>query len=66
VARVCHDFLNQNHIRVIPWPALSPDLSPFAIEQLWDELGKRVHHRQNPPETLQELRNTFDLNPNWA
>ena len=29
------------------------DLSP--IEHLWDELGRRVRHRQNPPETLQEL-----------
>jgi hypothetical protein len=29
VARVCQDFLNQNHIRVLPWPALSPDLSPI-------------------------------------
>jgi hypothetical protein len=36
VARVCQDFLNQNHIRVLPSPALSPDLSP--IEHLWDEL----------------------------
>jgi hypothetical protein len=34
MARVCQDFLNQNHIRVLPWPALSPDLSP--IEHLWD------------------------------
>ena len=29
VARVCQDFLNQNHIRVLPWPALSPDPSPI-------------------------------------
>ena len=36
VSRVCQDFLNQNHIRVLPWPALSLDLSP--IEHLWDEL----------------------------
>ena len=42
VARVCHDFLNQNHIRVLPWPALSPDLSP--IEHLWDEHGRRFRH----------------------
>ena len=53
MARVCQDFLNQNHTRVLPWPALSPDLSP--IEHLWDELGKRVRHRQNPPETLHKL-----------
>jgi hypothetical protein len=51
VARVCQDFLNHNHIRVLPWPALSPDMSPIAIEHLWDELGRRVHHRQNPTET---------------
>jgi hypothetical protein len=53
VARVCQDFLNQNHICVLPWPALSLDLSP--IEHLWDELGKCVCQRQNLPETLQEL-----------
>jgi hypothetical protein len=52
----CH-VLNQNHICVLPWPALSPDMSP--IEHLWDELGRRVRHRQNPPETLQELRDAL-------
>ena len=66
MARVCQDFLNHNHIRVLPWSALSPDMSPIAIEHLWDELGRRVHHRQNPTETLQELHNTFDFNPKWA
>ena len=53
VVCLCQDFLNQNHIRVLPRPALSPDMSP--IEHLWDELGRRVRHRQNPPEILQEL-----------
>ena len=57
VARVCQYFLNQNHIRVLPWSALSPDLSP--IEHLWDELGRRFRHRQNLPETLQGLRDAL-------
>jgi hypothetical protein len=57
MARVCHDFLNQNHIRVLPWLALSPNLSP--IEHLWDVLGSHISHRQNPPETLQELRDAL-------
>jgi hypothetical protein len=55
VARVCPVF--QNDIIILPWPALSPDLSP--IKHLWDELGTRVRHGQNPPETLQELRDAF-------
>jgi hypothetical protein len=29
VVRACQDFLNQNHIRVLPWPALTPDLLPI-------------------------------------
>jgi transposase len=53
VAHFCQEYLIQNHICVLPWPALSPNMSP--IEHLWDELGRRVRHRQNPPETLQEL-----------
>ena len=57
VARVCHDSLNHNHIRVLPWSALSPDLS--SIDYVWDEHGRRFRHSQNPPETLQELRDVL-------
>ena len=41
-ARLCQVFLKQNHIRVLRWPALSPDLSP--IEYVCDELGRRFRH----------------------
>jgi hypothetical protein len=47
-------FPNQNHIRVLPSPTLSPDLSP-----IWSTLGRGVRHRKNTPETLQELRDTL-------
>ncbi|GFY26695.1 transposable element Tcb1 transposase [Trichonephila clavipes] len=29
-------------VTILPWPALSPDLSP--IEHIWDPLGWRVGH----------------------
>jgi acyl carrier protein phosphodiesterase len=54
VARVSMDFLNDNHILTLPWPALSPDSK--LIKHLWDELGRRVRNGLNPPETLDEIR----------
>jgi acyl carrier protein phosphodiesterase len=54
VAGVSMDFLNDNHIRTLPWPALSPDVK--LVKHLRDELGRRVRNGLNPPETLDELR----------
>ena len=39
-ARVVTDFLQQQNVQHMDWPACSPDLSP--IEHAWDELGRRV------------------------
>ena len=52
VARICIDFLQQQNLALLPWPAVSPDLSP--IEHLWDNLDRRIRRRN--PQTLRDLR----------
>ncbi|GFT27755.1 transposable element Tcb2 transposase [Trichonephila clavipes] len=37
-ARVAQDFLR--HFQTLPWPALSPDLSP--VEHVWDQLKRQI------------------------
>ena len=39
-APVTANFLAQNNVNVLPWPALSLDINP--IEHIWDELGRRA------------------------
>ena len=53
VALVVTDFLIQNNVNVLPWPALSPDLSP--IEHVWDEIQRRLRGLQNQQLTLPDL-----------
>ena len=52
-ARATTNFLNQHNIPVMPWPAMSPDCNP--IENMWDELSRRVRQRRNTPRNLREL-----------
>ncbi|XP_041378949.1 titin-like [Gigantopelta aegis] len=47
IARVLQQYLNQNNVDVLLWPARSPDLSP--IEHVWHEIEQRLRHLLNPP-----------------
>ncbi|GFV89519.1 transposable element Tcb2 transposase [Trichonephila clavipes] len=52
-ANLVEDFLFEEGIARMEWPACSPDMNP--IEHVWDAIGRRVAGRQPPPQTLQEL-----------
>ena len=57
VARICTQFLEAEHVPVLPWPAYAPDMSP--IEHVWDALDRRVRQRVPVPANLQQLRTSF-------
>ncbi|GFX69790.1 transposable element Tcb2 transposase [Trichonephila clavipes] len=52
-ANLVEDFLFEEGIVRMEWPASSPDMNP--IQHVWDALGRRVAGHQSPPQTLQEL-----------
>ncbi|GFW89497.1 transposable element Tcb2 transposase [Trichonephila clavipes] len=52
-ANLVEDFLFEEGIVRMEWPACSPDMNP--IEHVLDALRRRVAGRQPPPQTLQEL-----------
>ena len=60
-ARAVVDFLHQEAITTLPWPARSPDLNP--IEHVWDFLGTRVRQRVPPVQNLHELEQA--LHQEW-
>jgi len=45
--------VTQQNVDVLPWPAVSYDLSP--IEHVWDEMVRRLRHLQNQPVTLEDM-----------
>lgn len=50
-AHIVDDFLEEEDIRRMNWPAKSPDLNP--IEHVWDGLGRAIARRNLLPRTLQ-------------
>lgn len=52
-AKLTKRFLTENHVRVVDWPAQSPDLNP--IENVWHELKRMVQRNPNKLANLTEL-----------
>ena len=50
-AKLVKDYLQQESIEVMKWPAQSPDLNP--IENLWKIIGEKV--RERTPTTVDDL-----------
>ena len=51
-ARLRRDFLPNNNVNTLPFPAYSPDCNP--IEHMWDVLGRRLCKRQRQPYNVRE------------
>ncbi|KFM77065.1 Transposable element Tc1 transposase, partial [Stegodyphus mimosarum] len=51
------DFLEEENIQCMSWPANSPDLNP--IEHVWDMLGIQIAALLHPPSSVTELKRTL-------
>lgn len=52
-ARRVQEYLQEQEIEQLPWPAYSPDLNP--IEHSWDALDRAVRKRRIQPTNLRQL-----------
>ncbi|GFR65494.1 transposable element Tcb2 transposase [Elysia marginata] len=56
-ARYTQQFLEQSNVQVLPWPALSSDLS--QIEHLWDYLQRRLDCQDHRPQNADDLEHSL-------
>lgn len=53
-ARLIQNYLDNNQIEHMEWPAMSPDMNP--IEHLWAELTRQIDIIDHQPRSVHELR----------
>ncbi|GFW14575.1 transposable element Tcb2 transposase [Trichonephila clavipes] len=53
VAKTIRDFCSAQHMRLFPWPAYSPDMSP--IEHVWGLVGRHLARDSCPASSKDEL-----------
>ena len=52
-AKISKRWFRRNKVRLLPWPASSPDMNP--IEHVWHILGCRVRRRSTLPRNANEM-----------
>ena len=58
-SRLATKWLKDSKIQVLNWPAQSPDLNP--IENLWQELKRRLNGYAQWPDSIQELWERIEI-----
>ena len=65
-AYTTQEYLEQNNVNVLDWPAISPDMN--CIENVWSVLSRALKTHtpqpQNSNELFQVLSEAWDLIPN--
>ena len=47
------DFLEDENVQHIDWPAMLPDLNP--IENIWSDISRGLKNMDNPPTNVAEM-----------
>ena len=68
-AKVVQSWFSSNRVKVLDWPAQSPDLNP--IEHLWNHLDLKIRGRPVPPTNKQQLEAALQeewekIDPNYT